>query len=129
MKKTLIALTATVAMSLGSIALADEAQGPMMMTDAQLDTIVAGKDMYVWTDTDTEATDEYIVSGNKHLAPGTTKKPGNKNGWVEYQTTCDSEDGTCDNEGTISYDVVEVIEVVDGDDILISEWVYTPPAI
>lgn len=42
MKTTIIALTAAAAMSLGSIALADETQGPVMLTDIQMDHIVAG---------------------------------------------------------------------------------------
>jgi len=42
MKNTLIALTATAVMSFGSIALADETQGPIAMTDTQMDQIVAG---------------------------------------------------------------------------------------
>jgi len=43
MKNTLIALTATAVMSFGSIAVADEpTQGPIAMTDTQMDSVVAG---------------------------------------------------------------------------------------
>ena len=41
MKTTLIALTATAVMSFGSVALANETQGPVMLTDAQMDNVVA----------------------------------------------------------------------------------------
>ena len=42
MKNTIIVLTATVAMSLCSVALAEEAQGPVLLTDAQMESVVAG---------------------------------------------------------------------------------------
>ena len=43
MKNTLITLTATALLAMGSIAVADEpTQGPIAMTDAQMDSIVAG---------------------------------------------------------------------------------------
>ena len=41
MKKTLIAVIAIVVMSFGSIALAGEAEGPVMLTDTQMDNVVA----------------------------------------------------------------------------------------
>ena len=42
MKTTSIALVAVLLMCFGSVALADEAQGPVIMTDAQMDQVVAG---------------------------------------------------------------------------------------
>jgi hypothetical protein len=41
MRKTLIAVIAIVVMSFGSIALAGEAKGPVMLTDTQMDNVVA----------------------------------------------------------------------------------------
>ena len=41
MKRTLIAVIAIVVMSFGSIALAGEAKGPVMLTDTQMDNVVA----------------------------------------------------------------------------------------
>ena len=111
MKKTLMTLTAAAAMGFGSLAMA----GPVMMTDTQLDTIVAGKTMFVWTDMD----GEYIVSGNKHLSPG-VKNPGNKNGWDAYQTNCESTTGVCTNGGSIAE-----VETFSGSGVY--EWEYTAP--
>jgi hypothetical protein len=48
MKNTLITLTATALLAMGSVAIADEpTQSPVMMTDAQMDQMVAG-DAAVW---------------------------------------------------------------------------------
>ena len=41
MKRTLIAVIAIVVMSFGSIALAGDAKGPVMLTDTQMDNVVA----------------------------------------------------------------------------------------
>ena len=68
MKKTLIALIVIVLMSFGSIALAGEtAQSPVMMTDTQMDNVVAagpawGHDWDCWTSTLT------YVPGNNNNA-------------------------------------------------------------
>ena len=51
MKTTLIALTAATALSLGSFTLAGEAQGPVALSDAQMDNVVAGGDIiYIHND-------------------------------------------------------------------------------
>ena len=41
MNKTLITLTAVAAVGFGSLAMAGQAQGPVMLTDTQMDNIVA----------------------------------------------------------------------------------------
>ena len=43
MKNTLITLTATALLAMGSVAVADKTQGAITMTDAQMDQVVAGK--------------------------------------------------------------------------------------
>ena len=43
MKNTLITLSATALLAMGSVAIADETQGPVMLTDAQMDQMVAGR--------------------------------------------------------------------------------------
>ena len=42
MKNTLITLTATALLAMGSVAVADKTQGAITMTDAQMDQVVAG---------------------------------------------------------------------------------------
>jgi len=42
MKNTLISLSATALLAMGSAAVAEETQGPIAMTDAQMDNIIAG---------------------------------------------------------------------------------------
>ena len=122
MKKTLISLIAVAVTGIAGAAVADEAtNGPVMMTDTQLDTVVAGKTFNVWTDMD----GDYLVNGNPNLAAeqkaGHQNGKGGNKGWNEYQTSCDS-DGSCLNGGTIEYGG----DVIDGGT---GEWTYTPPVV
>jgi hypothetical protein len=100
MKKTLITLTAVAAMSFGSLAIADEAQGPIMMTDAQLDTMVAGRAMDVFWDPTggEEETGAYVFKPANNDKGGTNHSPGVEGDgtWILIEAdACETQQGGC----------------------------------
>jgi hypothetical protein len=99
MKKTLITLTAVAAMGFGSLAMAGQAQGPVMMTDTQLDTVVAGKTMDIFWDAEGGdlGTGAYVLKPANGANGGTDHTNGEEGGgsWTDIEMTCETQRGGC----------------------------------
>ena len=100
MKKLLIALAGFAVMSFGSIALADEIQGPVVMTDAQMDNVVAAGPGKAWGTADKVYTEGLVWNypyspniNNYRVADKTTSRPINNHRSVQNRNAIFSTEG------------------------------------
>jgi len=84
---------------------------PMQMTDAEMEKVVAGKTLYVWTNMD----------GDTFVTSKEFKAPGGKLGWVgdTYFASCNTGTLQCTDSGSIA-------DVQDPNTLKFN-WVYTAP--
>jgi hypothetical protein len=112
MSKRISILAAMAAISFGGMAVAEE-MTPTVLSDVELDAVVAGQDLYVYENSE----GGYAITPKQQPNwETTTNKPGkmrgNGNWLIESEVTCDSLAGTCDGGGTIS--------------LIDDQWVYEP---